>query len=64
MDNIKQSTEHSKIKAIQQIIQLKRELFDLRLKKATKQSIKPHLFKQAKRNLARLLTQENQINIK
>nr|BBK20554.1 ribosomal protein L29 [Cryptomonas sp. SAG 977-2f] len=38
------------------IIGLKKELFELRLKKATKQSFKPHLFKHIKRKIAQLHT--------
>ena len=38
----------------------KKQLFDLRLKKATRQSFKPHLFKHNKRKVAQLLTLESQ----
>lgn len=38
----------------------KKELFDLRLKKATRQSFKPHLFKHTKRKIAQLLTLQSQ----
>ena len=44
----------------EEILNLKKELFDLRLKKATRQSIKPHLFKQSKHKIAQLLTLESQ----
>jgi ribosomal protein L29 len=37
-----------------------KQLFDLRLKKATRQSFKPHLFKHNKRKVAQLLTLESQ----
>lgn len=43
-----------------QIIETKKTLFDLRLKKATRQSFKPHLFKHNKRKIAQLLTLESQ----
>ena len=43
-----------------QIIETKKTLFDLRLKKATRQSFKPHLFKHNKRKVAQLLTLESQ----
>lgn len=38
------------------VIETRREIFNLRLKKATFQSFKPHLFKHAKHRLAQLLT--------
>lgn len=38
----------------------KKELFDLRLKKATRQSFKAHLFKHTKRKVAQLLTLQSQ----
>ncbi len=43
-----------------EIINTKKELFELRLKKATRQSFKPHLFKHKKRKVAQLLTLESQ----
>nr|YP_009420331.1 ribosomal protein L29 [Cryptomonas curvata]ASO75819.1 ribosomal protein L29 [Cryptomonas curvata] len=43
-----------------EIIQVKKQLFDLRLKKATRQSFKPHLFKHNRRKVAQLLTLESQ----
>lgn len=39
-----------------EILLAKKELFDLRLKKTTRQSFKPHLFKHTKRKIAQLLT--------
>jgi len=41
-----------------EIIAIKRQLFDLRLKRATRQDFKPHLFKHSKHRLAQLLTVE------
>ena len=38
----------------QEIFILEKNLFDLRIKKATSQTIKPHLFLHAKRRLAQL----------
>lgn len=38
------------------VLKLKKELFDLRLQKATRQELKPHLFKQKKKLIAKLLT--------
>nr|YP_010196408.1 ribosomal protein L29 [Gracilaria cearensis]UAD83805.1 ribosomal protein L29 [Gracilaria cearensis] len=38
------------------IIELKKEIFELKIKQATRQNIKPHLFKHKKHQLAQLLT--------
>jgi large subunit ribosomal protein L29 len=38
----------------------KKELFDLRLKRATRQTFKPHLFKHTKRKIAQLLTLQSE----
>lgn len=40
------------------ILESKKQLFELRLQKATRQSFKPHLFKHLKRKVAQLLTIE------
>lgn len=64
---MKSSQEYKKLSqqdCIEEIIKLKRELFNLRLKKATKQSFKSHIFKTNKRRLAQLLTQSNIIGTK
>ena len=45
---------------VKEIIVAKKQLFELRLKKATRQSFKPHLFKHNKRKVAQLLTLESQ----
>lgn len=42
------------------IISSKKELFNLRLQKATRQSFKPHSFKHLKRKVAQLMTLESQ----
>nr|YP_536986.1 ribosomal protein L29 [Neopyropia yezoensis]Q1XDI2.1 RecName: Full=Large ribosomal subunit protein uL29c; AltName: Full=50S ribosomal protein L29, chloroplastic [Neopyropia yezoensis]ABJ91322.1 50S ribosomal protein L29 [Neopyropia yezoensis]AGH27632.1 ribosomal protein L29 [Neopyropia yezoensis]QFZ66968.1 ribosomal protein L29 [Neopyropia yezoensis]ULU28947.1 ribosomal protein L29 [Neopyropia yezoensis]WKD83463.1 ribosomal protein L29 [Neopyropia yezoensis] len=42
----------------EEILVIKRELFDLRLKRATRQDFQPHLFKHSKHRLAQLLTVE------
>lgn len=44
----------------EQIVSLKRQLFELRMQKATRQEVKPHLFKQARRQLAQLFTIERE----
>jgi ribosomal protein L29 len=46
----------------QKIIILIKELCDLKLKQATKQRIKPHLFQQNKRKISQLLTLTNTKN--
>lgn len=42
------------------IAEAKRELFDLRFQRATRQLEKPHLFKHTKHRLAQLLTVERE----
>jgi len=44
----------------QLILNYKKELFDLRLQKATRQSFKSHNFKHLKRKISQLLTIERQ----
>jgi large subunit ribosomal protein L29 len=44
----------------EEILAVKRELFQLRLEQATRRLEKPHLFKHAKHRLAQLLTVERQ----
>ena len=39
-----------------QILELKRQLFDLRFQKATRQTVQPHQFKHARHKLAQLMT--------
>lgn len=46
-----------------EIIAVKRELFDLRLKRATRQPFKPSEFGYAKHRLGQLMTIENQRKI-
>jgi large subunit ribosomal protein L29 len=45
---------NSKEEIDQEIFLLQKNLFDLRIKRATNQSTKPHLFKHAKRRIAQL----------
>ena len=42
-----------------EIIEAKKQLFELRLQKATRQAFKPHSFKHLRRKIAQLLTIEN-----
>lgn len=44
----------------EQILALKRQLFELRLQKATRRLEKPHEFKHARHRLAQLLTVEGE----
>jgi len=48
------------VKLSQEIVDAKKSLFDMRLKKATRQTFKPHLFKHTKRKVAQLMTIERQ----
>ena len=48
------------VKLSQEIVDAKKSLFDMRLKKATRQTFKPHVFKHTKRKLAQLMTIERQ----
>lgn len=47
-----------------EILNVKRELFRLRLEKATRQLKSPHLFKHKKHRLAQLLTVERERQLK
>nr|QCI09146.1 ribosomal protein L29 [Inkyuleea mariana] len=46
------------------ILELKIEILQLKIKKATKQNIKPHIFKYKKHELAQMLTLETIIQSK
>ncbi|MDG2989627.1 50S ribosomal protein L29 [Candidatus Synechococcus calcipolaris G9] len=43
-----------------QIVDLKKQLFNLRFQKATRQEVKPHQFKHLRHTLAQLLTLEQE----
>lgn len=58
--NMQEIRELSDEQLVEQIEATKRELFDLRFQQATRQLEKPHLFRQSKRHLARLLTVEQE----
>ena len=47
-------------KLSEEIVTAKKSLFEMRLKKATRQTFKPHLFKHTKRKIAQLMTIERQ----
>ena len=44
-----------------EILSLKKEIFDLKFKQATRQPIKTHLFKHKKHKLAQLFTRQQQL---
>ena len=44
------------------ILEVKREIFDLKFKQATRQTVKQHLFKHKKHLLAQLLTLESKLS--
>jgi large subunit ribosomal protein L29 len=48
----------------EQILAVKKELFDLRFQQATRQLEKPHLFRHVKKRLAQLLTVERERELK
>lgn len=60
LSTIKEVRELSVEQLTEQIEATKRELFDLRFQQATRQLKKPHLFRQTKRQLAWLLTVEQE----
>nr|YP_009511301.1 ribosomal protein L29 [Gracilariopsis longissima]AXI97178.1 ribosomal protein L29 [Gracilariopsis longissima]UAD89094.1 ribosomal protein L29 [Gracilariopsis longissima] len=56
LPNIK-DIQHLNQKEIEvKIVELKKEIFQLKLQKSTRQNIKPHLFKHKKHQIAQLLT--------
>ncbi|MCM0594031.1 MAG: 50S ribosomal protein L29 [Gloeotrichia echinulata IR180] len=60
LSKIAEARELSDEKLAQEIVGVKRQLFQLRLQKATRQLEKPHQFKHAKHRLAQLLTVETE----
>nr|YP_010728940.1 ribosomal protein L29 [Lithothamnion corallioides]WEA77063.1 ribosomal protein L29 [Lithothamnion corallioides] len=56
---INEIRELSKIDIATKIEEVKKEIFELKFKQATRQNIKTHLFKANKRFLAQLLTIEH-----
>ncbi len=56
--NIQTANELSDDDLQSEIIAVKKELFDFRLKMATRQPVKPHMFGHAKHRLAQLMTVE------
>ncbi|MBD2519240.1 50S ribosomal protein L29 [Nostoc sp. FACHB-973] len=60
LPKISEARELSDEKISDEILAVKRQLFQLRLQKATRQLDKPHQFKHAKHRLAQLLTVEGE----
>ncbi|EHC18120.1 50S ribosomal protein L29 [Fischerella thermalis] len=60
LPKISEARELSDEKLAEEIIAVKKELFQLRLQKATRQLEKPHLFRHARHRLAQLLTVESE----
>lgn len=63
LPKIADARELSDEKLAEEIIAVKKQLFQLRLQKATRQLQKPHLFKHARHRLAQLLTVEGERKI-
>ncbi|QNP29729.1 50S ribosomal protein L29 [Cylindrospermopsis curvispora] len=60
LPKISEARELSDEKLAEEIVSLKKQLFQLRLQKATRQLEKPHQFKHARHRLAQLLTVETE----
>ncbi|MBW4449744.1 MAG: 50S ribosomal protein L29 [Spirirestis rafaelensis WJT71-NPBG6] len=58
LPKISEAREFSDEKLSDEILAVKKQLFQLRLQKATRQLEKPHQFKHARHRLAQLLTVE------
>ncbi|MCX7596957.1 MAG: 50S ribosomal protein L29 [Fischerella sp.] len=58
LPKISEARELSDEKLAEEIIAVKKQLFQLRLQKATRQLDKPHQFRHARHRLAQLLTVE------
>lgn len=60
LPKISEARDLSDVELAEQIIAVKKQLFQLRLQKATRQLDKPHQFKHVKHRLAQLLTVEHE----
>ena len=58
--NFSELKELDDAKLSEEIVNAKKFLFDMRLKKATRQTFKPHVFVHTKRKIAQLMTIEEQ----
>ncbi|BAZ39915.1 50S ribosomal protein L29 [Calothrix sp. NIES-4101] len=60
LPKISEARELSDERLAEEILAIKKQLFQLRLQKATRQLEKPHQFRHARHRLAQLLTVENE----
>jgi large subunit ribosomal protein L29 len=60
LSKVAEARELSDEKLAEEIIAVKKQLFQLRLQKATRQLEKPHLFRHSRHRLAQLLTVEGE----
>jgi large subunit ribosomal protein L29 len=60
LPKIEDARQLSDEELVEEILAVKRELFQLRLEQGTRRLEKPHLFKHAKHRLAQLMTVERQ----
>ncbi|MDZ8052295.1 MAG: 50S ribosomal protein L29 [Aulosira sp. ZfuVER01] len=60
LPKVSEARELTDEKLAEEIVAVKRQLFQLRLQKATRQLDKPHQFKHARHRLAQLLTVEGE----
>jgi large subunit ribosomal protein L29 len=60
LPKVSEARELNDEKLSEEIVAVKRQLFQLRLQKATRQLDKPHQFKHARHRLAQLLTVEGE----
>jgi large subunit ribosomal protein L29 len=60
LPKVAEARELSDEKLAEEIIAVKKQLFQLRLQKATRQLEKPHLFRHTRHRLAQLLTVEGE----
>lgn len=63
LPKIEDARKLSEEELAEEILVVKRELFQLRLEQATRRLEKPHLFKHAKHRMAQLLTVEREREI-
>lgn len=60
LPKIQEAREFSDDELQEQILAVKKELFELRMKQATRQQVKPHQFGHAKHRLGQLMTVEHE----
>jgi large subunit ribosomal protein L29 len=60
LPKISEARELSDERLVEEILAVKKQLFQLRLQKATRQLEKPHQFRHARHRLSQLLTVENE----